>query len=68
MKNCTTVAWTTWSETVPDMEPEQHDEGRRPTVAQPAVWSEVGRTARLLLALALVTVLVVLLFHGLGLL
>ena len=50
------------------MEPEQHDEGQQPTVAQPAVWSEVGRTARLLLALALVTVLVVLLLRGLGLL
>ena len=50
------------------MEPEQHDEGQQPSVTRSAVWSEVGRTARLLLALALATVLVVLLFHGLGLL
>lgn len=50
------------------MDLEQHGEDRRPAVAQPAVWSEVGRTARLLLALVLATVLVVLLFHGLDLL
>jgi hypothetical protein len=50
------------------MNPKPSNESRRPPVAQPAVWPEVGRTFRLLLALALATVLVVLLLHGIQLL
>jgi hypothetical protein len=50
------------------MHPEQSNEGQRLPISQSAVWSEVGRTVRLLLALVLATVLLVLLFHGLELL
>jgi hypothetical protein len=46
------------------MHPEQSNEGQRLLISQSAVWSEVGRTVRLLLALVLATVLLVLLLRG----